>query len=52
MCAMAPRRLVTEKAARTMTVLRHALRGDDFHQGGTGERRQNDDCIAPRLAWG
>ena len=31
-CAVAPRCLSTENAGRTMTVLRHALCGDDFHQ--------------------
>ena len=32
MCALAPRCLSTENAGRPMTVLRHALCGDDFHQ--------------------
>ena len=32
LCALAPRCLSTENADRTMTVLRHALCGDDFHQ--------------------
>ena len=32
LCAVAPRCLSTESAGRTMTVLRHALCGDDFHQ--------------------
>ena len=32
LCALAPRCFRTENAGRTMTVLRHALFGDDFHQ--------------------
>ena len=31
-CAVAPRCLSAENAGRTMTALRHALCGDDFHQ--------------------
>ena len=31
-CAVAPRCLSAENASRTMTVLHHALCGDDFHQ--------------------